>query len=130
MIPLTVAVLFSCLYYSYRRTSERDRELALQAMTLEKTRNARLDAELQLLRAQYHPHFLFNMLNTIYVQIDEENEVPRHTIECLSEVLRYQLYSPDEPVDVSLEAEAMEKYIELCRSRAPRAHARDRSQDA
>lgn len=119
-IPMAVAGLASCLYYSFRKTSERERLLTRQAIALEKTRAARLDAELQLLRAQYHPHFLFNMLNTIYVQIDEANEAPRHTIECLSEVLRYQLYSPDEPVEASLEAEAMERYIELCAMRSPR----------
>lgn len=116
--PLTVTALLSCLYYSYCTATERKRRLAKQTLDLEKTRNIQLDTELRLLRAQYHPHFLFNMLNTIYVQIDEANEAPRHTIECLSEVLRYQLYSPETPIDVESELEAMEKYIELCRLRA------------
>lgn len=92
-----------------------------QTLTLEKTRNRQLDTELRLLRAQYHPHFLFNMLNTIYVQIDESNDAPRHTIECLSEVLRYQLYSPEQPVEIRNELEAMEKFIELCRMRVSRS---------
>lgn len=121
ILPLTVTTLFSCLYYSYSVASERKQRLARQALTLEKTLNSRLDTELRLLRAQYHPHFLFNMLNTIYVQIDEANEAPRHTIECLSEVLRHQLYSPETPVDVESELEVMEKYIELCRLRASRS---------
>lgn len=114
-------MLFTCLYYSYCRSAERDRRLTEQAITLEKTRSEQLATELRLLRAQYHPHFLFNMLNTIYVQIDEDNEAPRHTIECLSEVLRYQLYSPDSPVDIADEIEVMEKFIELCRLRASRS---------
>lgn len=121
ILPLTVTVLFTCLYYSYCRSAERDRQLTEQAITLEKTRSEQLATELRLLRAQYHPHFLFNMLNTIYVQIDEDNEAPRHTIECLSEVLRYQLYSPDSPVDIADEIEVMEKFIELCRLRASRS---------
>lgn len=121
ILPLIVSSLFSCLYYSYCVASERKRQLTEQILTLEKTRNRQLETELRLLRAQYHPRFLFNMLNTIYVQIDETNEAPRHTIECLSEVLRYQLYSPETPVDVESELDAMKKYIELCRLRASRS---------
>ncbi len=121
ILPATIVVLFTCLYYAYYCNSERERWLMNQTLTLEKTRNRQLDTELRLLRAQYHPHFLFNMLNTIYVQIDESNEAPRHTIECLSEVLRYQLYSPEQPVEIRNELEAMEKFIELCRMRVSRS---------
>lgn len=120
-LPLIITSLFSCLYYSYIVDSERKRELSEQALMLEKIRSTQLDTELRLLRAQYHPHFLFNMLNTIYVQIDEANETPRHTIECLSEVLRYQLYSPEMPADIESELDVMQKYIELCRLRASRS---------
>lgn len=121
ILPATIVVLFTCLYYAYYCNSERERWLMNQTLTLEKTRNRQLDTELRLLRAQYHPHFLFNMLNTIYVQIEESNDAPRHTIECLSEVLRYQLYSPEQPVEIRNELEAMEKFIELCRMRVSRS---------
>lgn len=120
VLPLTETILFTCLYYSYCRGTERDRRLSRQLLTIEKTRSEQLATELRLLRSQYHPHFLFNMLNTIYVQIDEGNEAPRHTIECLSEVLRYQLYSPEQPVEAADETAVMEKYIELCTIRCSR----------
>lgn len=120
ILPMTVCVLFTCAYYSWTRALERDRRLMAQALKLEKMHSRQLDTELRLLRSQYHPHFLFNILNTVYFQIPETVEAPRRTIECLSELLRYQLYSPDSPVELSREIEAMEKYIELCRLRASR----------
>lgn len=121
ILPLTVTVLFTCLYYSYCRSNERDRRLTRQAITLEKTRSEQLAVELRLLRTQYHPHFLFNMLNTIYVQIDEDNEAARSTVESLSEVLRYQLYSPEKPVRITSEIDVLKKFISLCSLRTSRS---------
>lgn len=121
VIPTTITLLVTMLYYSYFKGRVRERRITEQRLALERARSHQLDTELRLLRSQYHPHFLFNMLNTVYVQIDEDNEAPRHTIECLSEVLRYQLYSPEKPVDAAQETAVLEKYIELCRLRASRS---------
>jgi len=60
-----------------------------QTLQLEKTRSNLLETELKYLRAQYHPHFLFNALNTIYFRIDEQNKDAKNTVELLSELLRY-----------------------------------------
>ncbi len=121
VIPATITVLITLLYYSYFKGRLRELNMGEQRLALERARSQQLDTELRLLRSQYHPHFLFNMLNTIYMQIDEGNEAPRHTIECLSEVLRYQLYSPEKPVDAATEIEVLGQYIELCRLRASRS---------
>lgn len=50
------------------------------------------ESELQFLKSQINPHFLFNNLNNLYVHaIDNSVQTPRIIIE-LSSVLRYMLY--------------------------------------
>jgi len=51
-----------------------------------------VSTELNFLRSQVNPHFLFNVMNTIYFQIDKSNTAARLSVEKLSEMLRYQLY--------------------------------------
>ncbi|WP_290793771.1 sensor histidine kinase [Flavihumibacter sp. UBA7668] len=89
-----------------------------QNMLLEKINKDRLENELQYLRAQFHPHFLFNALNTIYFQIDESNYDARFTIEKLSELLRYQLYDQDNKVALDQEFRHLSNFIELQKQRS------------
>ncbi len=70
-----------------------------------------LESELKLLKAQYHPHFLFNALNTVNFQIDEENEEAIETIDLLSSLLRYQLYDINGQVPVHREMDYLQNYI-------------------
>ena len=51
-----------------------------------------MEAQLQLLRAQVHPHFLFNTLNNIYSQTQLESPKGSKMIVGLSDMLRYILY--------------------------------------
>ena len=68
------------------------KSLIEQSLQLEKVKVDQLETELKFLKSQYHPHFLFNALNTIYFQVDENNKVAKQSIEQLSNLLRYQLY--------------------------------------
>jgi len=52
----------------------------------------KVTSELNFLRSQVNPHFLFNIMNTIYFQIDKTNAEARLSVEKFSEMLRYQLY--------------------------------------
>jgi len=49
------------------------------------------DAELELLRAQLHPHFLFNILNNLYALILEKSSKAPEMLSRLSAILRYVL---------------------------------------
>jgi two-component system, LytTR family, sensor kinase len=84
-----------------------------QKLQTQKIINMQTETELKFLKAQFHPHFLFNALNTIYFQIDETNEIPRKTIEQLSELLRYQLYDVNHSVSVRQELDFILTYINL-----------------
>lgn len=55
------------------------------------------EAELQLLKAQIHPHFLFNTLNSLYgLTLEKSDHAPEVVIK-LSELLDYLLYKSNKP---------------------------------
>ena len=76
--------------------------------------NENTAAQLQLLKAQVHPHFLFNTLNNIYSYTQTTSPVAAKMITSLSDLLRFILYESDQTV-VSLEKELklVKDYIEL-----------------
>ena len=72
------------------------------------------DQELQYLKKQIHPHFLFNTLNTIYgFALKQSKDTPELILK-LSNLLDYILYQVDKPL-VSLKNEIIhiQDYIEL-----------------
>ena len=77
-----------------------------------------MEAQLQLLKAQVHPHFLFNTLNNIYSQTQLESPKGSKMIMGLSEMLRYILYEGQKQV-VPLKQELMmvTEYISLEKTR-------------
>ncbi|MBD9091199.1 MAG: histidine kinase [Bacteroides oleiciplenus] len=117
-IPIVVSILLGGFCYTFLRNQLIQKENEVQRLQLEKIKNDQLQTELKFLKSQYHPHFLFNVLNTVYFQIDEKNEAPRQTLELLSNLLRYQLYNDGEKVQVRVEVEYLKQYIGLCKLRA------------
>jgi hypothetical protein len=75
-------------------------------------------AELQLLKAQVHPHFLFNTLNNIYsFSLDGSPKTPELILK-LSSLLSYMLYDcKAEEVRLEKEVQIMKDYIDLERER-------------
>ncbi len=72
------------------------------------------EAQLQLLTAQVHPHFLFNTLNNIYSQAQNESPRSSKMIMSLSDMLRYILYEGRKPlVPLHKELQMMLEYIDL-----------------
>jgi LytS/YehU family sensor histidine kinase len=87
------------------------------ARALELTLNAR-DAQLQLLRAQLNPHFLFNCLNSLRGLISENPERASAMVTSLSDLLRYSLRSDRaHTVPLAEEMEIVKEYISLERVR-------------
>ena len=78
----------------------------------------KVTAELQLLKAQVHPHFLFNTLNNIYSFSLENSPKTPGLILKLSSLLSYMLYEcRSEEVQLENEVEIMKNYIDLERER-------------
>jgi two-component system, LytTR family, sensor histidine kinase AlgZ len=82
------------------------------------TQQERINAELQLLKAQVHPHFLFNTLNNIYSFSMERSHKTPGLILKLSSLLSYMLYDcKAEEVLLEKEIETMKNYIDLEKER-------------
>ncbi len=71
-------------------------------------------AQLQFLRAQINPHFLFNTLNNIYSLAVVRSEKTASLVMRLSDLLKYVIYQgQEEYVSLKEEIRVLEEYIEL-----------------
>lgn len=76
--------------------------------------NARLEAELKFLKAQVHPHFLFNTLNNLYTLTLRKSDQAPAVVEKLSDLLRYMSYDAnDRMVLLSNEIDYLHNYMAL-----------------
>ncbi len=93
-------------------------EWQLQKAETEKSNELAHSAQLQMLRYQLNPHFLFNALNSIRALIKEDKAYAKEMITELSEFLRYSLLSKTY-LDVPLEdeIEAIKHYFSIEKKR-------------
>ncbi len=85
-----------------------------QKITAEKAVSMLNYANLQMLRYQLNPHFLFNSLNSIKALIHENQELAERTVTSLSEFLRATLqYNERLMIQVSEEISIIEKYLSI-----------------
>lgn len=74
----------------------------------------RKETELQFLRAQLNPHFLFNSLNSIYSLVRDKSSEAPHAVITLSELMRYMLYeAKKELVPLTKEIEYIQNFVQL-----------------
>jgi two-component system LytT family sensor kinase len=74
----------------------------------------RREMELQFLKSQLNPHFLFNSLNNIYSLAYQKSDKTADAIMKLSEIMRYMIYESNTPtVSLSKEVDYLKSYIEL-----------------
>jgi LytS/YehU family sensor histidine kinase len=91
----------------------------LKKWYLENERNQKMEKEkavmeLEMLKAQVHPHFLFNTLNNLYsLTLTKADNAPM-VVTHLSGLLRYMLYECNEKeVPLNNEIAALKSYVEL-----------------
>lgn len=81
---------------------------------LEKLSKEKFSVELNFLKGQIHPHFLFNTLNNLYVLTLKKSEKAPETVLKLSEMLDYMLYQcNDNSVSIEKEMQLIQNYIDL-----------------
>lgn len=74
----------------------------------------KIAAELNFLKTQIHPHFLFNTLNNLYVLTLRKSDTAPDVVVKLSEMLDYMLYQCDAPkVSIKKEITLIQHYIDL-----------------
>lgn len=74
----------------------------------------KLEAELKFLKAQIHPHFLFNTLNNLYALTLKKSDYAPEVVLKLSGLVNYMLYyTRSKQVPLSKELESIHNYIAL-----------------
>lgn len=102
----TATAFALCLKFTKQWYLKEQRNIQLQKQNTE--------AQLQLLTAQVHPHFLFNTLNNIYSQAQNESPKSSKMIMGLSDLLRYILYEGRKSlVPLDKELQMILEYINL-----------------
>jgi len=73
-----------------------------------------LKSELNFLKTQINPHFLFNTLNSLYALTLKKSDDAPNIVLRLSEMMRYMLYECNEKkVDLQKEINYLKNYLEL-----------------
>jgi sensor histidine kinase YesM len=104
LIPIILVTTMIKLFQRWMRDNERITQL----------RNVTLMMELNELRNQINPHFLFNMLNGIKALVRSDPEKATTVIMKLSEFLRYQLYdNNEEKTLLKSEIAFLQNFLEL-----------------
>ena len=97
---------------AYRRESE------TRALSTAQLETRLVEAQLQALQRQLHPHFLFNTLNTVSGLIRTDPDAADRMIDRLGDLLRMTLHkSGIQEVSLKEELDVLDKYVEIERTR-------------
>jgi len=115
VVQLVVITIFIVVFVSMLRFAVDWFEFEAKKKAVE---NEKLTAELNFLKAQINPHFLFNTLNNLYYLAYSKSENTTEVVARLSQMMRYMIYDSNAPrVLMSKEIEYIESYISLERLR-------------
>ncbi len=114
-VQLVAVTLFIVIFVGMLRFAKDWFEFEAKKKEVE---NEKLTAELNFLKAQINPHFLFNTLNNLYYLAFTQSPNTTEVIAKLSQMMRYMIYDSNFPhVSLSKEIEYMQNYISLERLR-------------
>jgi sensor histidine kinase YesM len=115
IVQIVAVTLFIVIFVGMLRFAVDWFELEAKRKEVE---NEKLTSELNFLKAQINPHFLFNTLNNLYYLAYTKSDNTTEVIAKLSQMMRYMIYdSNHSKVPLSKEIEYMENYISLERLR-------------
>ena len=91
-------------FIDYHRLKAKNQQLVIEKKT----------SELNYLKSQTNPHFLFNTLNNIYLLTREKSELAPDSVLRLAAILRYMLYETEGKLATAdKEVKILEDYIQL-----------------
>lgn len=106
LLYIVLVLVYSLIVYSSNLKEKITEESNLKTLVRE--------AELNMLKAQINPHFLFNALNSISLLTKKDAEKAREMIIKLSDYLRYSLrFGQDSMITFREELENMERYLDI-----------------
>ena len=109
-----VAILMSAFLAGIALLVHHVRRSLVVKRQLKEEQQKRTEAELEWLKNQLNPHFLFNTLNNISSLVQIDADKAQDAIAQLSDLLRYAMYeSRHETVPIQGEVEFMRNYISL-----------------
>jgi sensor histidine kinase YesM len=102
----------------YRRFRERERRAAQLELESAQLETQLTRAQLDALKMQLHPHFLFNTLNSISVLMQEDVAAANQMLVRLSDLLRLALKNTDaQEVPLKQELDFLRSYLEIEQTR-------------
>ncbi|MFB6456502.1 sensor histidine kinase [Chitinophaga sp. Hz27] len=104
-LQFVVTIPFSVkLFYNWMREQHRSMRMAEE----------KSQAELIVLRNQFHPHFIFNVLNTLYAKTLVTSPESAEIVSRMSSLLRFSIYEINtRSVPLDKEIQYLEDYISL-----------------
>ncbi|MCE2893905.1 MAG: sensor histidine kinase [Flammeovirgaceae bacterium] len=112
-----ISLTFILLLAAYAQSV---REFIGRRVEMQEYRYQKAQAELQLLKRQLNPHFLFNTLNSIYFKATRQSNEAAEMILKLSDLLRYQLkMETTDEVTLQEEVDFLQHYIYFEKRRLP-----------
>ncbi len=106
LIYFTSILFYICIHYFRLREQQ------------EAMQRRQVESELNLLKSQVQPHFLFNTLNNIYFYAQRESPQTAALLEKLSSIIRYFVdEAPKDKIALSTEMQFIQNYIDLEKAR-------------
>lgn len=107
LFPFALVVFAS---FSYRVYIEKLKQNDM----IRQLETTQLKTELDFLRSQISPHFMFNLMNTLVSMARKRSELLEPSLISLSQLMRYMLYdSSSQKIDLSTEIEYLKSYVTL-----------------
>lgn len=107
-LPAIIFSALSYLFWQFQSAQQQNQELLLENKK----------AQLQMLKSQVSPHFLFNTLNSFYSQLVLKDDKMASDILVLSDLLRYVITETEkDEVLLSKEIQFVQNYIHLQQKR-------------
>ncbi|MES2645903.1 MAG: histidine kinase [Bacteroidota bacterium] len=117
-LNLTYAWLVNLLYHLLNTVIFYYKEYSSSRVEAEELKRFHTQAELQLVKSQINPHFLFNNLNVLSALVIQNHSEANRFIEEFSKVYRYILNNHDkELVDLKTELHYIDPYLFLLKKR-------------
>ncbi|BDD11469.1 histidine kinase (plasmid) [Fulvitalea axinellae] len=106
---LNICLMTAAVHFARRNIKAKEK-----ALQLEEVKKEKYQVELNALKAQINPHFLFNSLNSVYALTLEGSREAPDTVLKISNLISYILYRcEDDKVPVQKEVAFLKDYVSL-----------------